>query len=110
REAAILADEYVLTHKSVFGSNGDVRRQQPGAVTKIRCQVGQFPADSSSLQAEQEVTETLWSDSDLIKFYQTHTQSPVLRGRRFPACPGSAWVLQSVKSNCAACVSELRPP
>ena len=58
------------------------RQQQQGAVTKIRCQVGQFPADSSSLQAEQEVTETLWSDSDLIKCYQTHisacTQSPVV--------------------------------
>ena len=58
------------------------RRQQPGAMTKICCQVGQFPADSSSLQAEQEVTETLWSDSDLITCYQTHksahTQSPVV--------------------------------
>ena len=36
----------------------------------------QSSADSSSLQAEQEVTETLWSDSDLIKCYQTHISAP----------------------------------
>ena len=56
-----------LGRKGIMGGMGG------NGFCQLSCKkkVGQFPADSSSLQAEQ-VTETLWSDSDLIKCYQTH--------------------------------------